>query len=200
MKSSRCKKLLCILLFAFVAATCASAQSLADSPVIFSNGQWDVHRTKDVMTDATICTGVYRGQYNIQLGENSLKIVLADAVKNVTLRFDEESPKASRPATRSEWKNKTIEISGSDFAELLDSRRLRYQALTESNTTVSGDIDLNGVFQVHDNVAAGCAGNPIAVPPPRPIAADVCTQSMRDRMNQKGLSAQDISDICSKSP
>ncbi len=188
-----------VMLLVLAASACAQAQSLADSPIILRSGAWNVHRVTDAMTDATACTGVFKNQYDIQLGENTLTIAVADGVKNVQLRFDDEDPKPSRSASKSERKNGAIAISGSDFAELLDSARLRYEIQTPLNTTVSGDIDLKGVFEAHGNIVAGCAGNPIA-PPRQAGATGTCTQPMRDRMSQKGLSVQDIDDICANSP
>ncbi|MEP6485476.1 MAG: hypothetical protein ABJB01_13585 [Rudaea sp.] len=181
------------LFFAGVAA----AQSLNNSPIIFSSGVWDVHRTTDAMTDATVCTSIYKNQFGIQLGENMLTIAIADGVKNVQLRFDEAAAKPLRLATKSEFQNNRIEVTASDFAELIDSRRLRYQVTTGTNDTASGDIDLNGVFQTHDNVRAGCAGNPIAAPEHSAAMVDTCTPGLRDRMSRKGIAPQDIQDICS---
>ncbi|HEX4481809.1 MAG TPA: hypothetical protein VH082_13420 [Rudaea sp.] len=178
-----------------LASTAASAQTLTSSPIIFSAGVWDVHRTTDMMTDATVCTSIYKNNFGVQLGENTMTIAIADGVKNVQLRFDDATPQTVRPATLSEFKNNRIEITGSDFAEMLDSRRMRYEVTTGTNGTASGDIDLNGVFQTHDNVRAGCAGSPVAKV--APATRDTCSQGVRDRMSQKGVAPQDIQDICS---
>jgi hypothetical protein len=172
----------------------AGAQSLVNSPIIFSAGVWDVHRTADMMSDSTVCTAIYKNQFGIQLSDDMLTIAIADGVKNVQLRFDEGTADAMRPATPSEFKNNRIEITGSDFAALLDSHRLRYQATTGANGVASDDIDLNGVFQTHDNVRAGCAGNPVAKS--APATRDACSPGVRNRMAQKGIAAQDIQDIC----
>ncbi len=185
------------LMLAVLAATSALAQSLADSPVILRSGQWEVHRVTDTMTDATVCIGVSKGRFDIELGENALTIPVADGVKNVQLRFDSEDPKPVRPASKNEWIDSAVSITGSDFTELLNSARLRYQVQTPTDMTVSGDINLDGVFLVHGNIAAGCVGNPIAAAP-RASTPDDCTQPLRDRMSQKGLSIQDINEICSK--
>lgn len=191
-------ELRCALVVSLVIACSAvSAQSLTSSPIIFSAGVWDVHRTTDTMTDATVCTSIYKNNFNVQLGENTLTVAIADGVKNVQLRFDDANPEAVRPATPSEFKNNRIEITGSDFAEMLDSRRLRYQVTTGTNSTASGEIDLNGVFQTHDNVRAGCAGSPVAKA--APVTRDTCSRAVRDRMAQKGIAPQDIQDICAAS-
>jgi len=183
-----------VVLFAVSVAGFASAQSLTASPIIFSAGVWDVHRTTDPMTDATVCTSIYKNNFGVQLGENMMTIAIADGVKNVQLRFDRANPQAVRPATPSEFKNNRIEITGGDFAQMLDSRWLRYQVTTGTNNTASGEIDLNGVFQTHDNVRAGCAGSPVAKT--TPATRDACSKGVRDRMAQKGIAPQDIQDIC----
>ena len=182
------------VLFALSFAAHAAAQSLTASPIIFSAGVWDVHRTTDAMTDATVCTAIYKNNFGVQLGENMMTIAVADGVKNVQLRFDSASPQAARAATPSEFKNNRIEISGSDFAQVLDSRWLRYQVTIGTNGTASGQIDLNGVFQTHDNVRAGCAGSPVAKTAPQ--TREACSKGVRDRMAQKGIAPQDIQDIC----
>jgi hypothetical protein len=172
----------------------ASAQSLTSSPIIFSAGVWDVHRTTDIMTDATVCTAIYKNNFGVQVGENIMTIALADGVKNVQLRFDSANAGPLRPATPSEFRNNRIEISGGDFAQVLNSRWLRYQVTTATNNTASGEIDLNGVFQTHDNVRAGCAGSPIATS--APVTREACSKAVRDRMAQKGIAPQDIQEIC----
>src|ERR1700760_3610735 len=115
MKTLRCGWVGSLLLFCVT----AGAQSLTASPIIFSAGVWDVHRTTDMMTDATVCTAVYKNNFGVQLGENMMTIAIADGVKNVQLRFDSASPQAVRPATPSEFKNNRIEITGSDFSQVL---------------------------------------------------------------------------------
>jgi hypothetical protein len=183
-----------VILFAGTFAAHALAQSLTASPIIFSAGVWDVHRTTDMMTDATVCTAIYKNNFGVQLGENMMTIAIADGVKNVQLRFDGANPQAARAATPSEFKNNRIEVTGSDFAQMLDSRWLRYQVTTGTNGTASGEIDLNGVFQTHDNVRAGCAGSPVAKA--APATREACSKGVRDRMAQKGIAPQDIQDIC----
>jgi hypothetical protein len=176
-------------------AAAAHAQSLTSSPVIFRSGAWEVHRSTDAMTDASVCTAIYKNNFGVQLSETMLSIAIPDGVKNVQLRFDNADPQAVRPATHSEFQNTRVEITGSDFHQVIDSSRLRYQVTTAANSVVTGDIDLNGVFQTHDNVRAGCSGNGIAST--SAPASDACTPALRDRMSHKGIAPQDIEEICS---
>ena len=180
----------------FVFAATAHAQALPDSPVILRSGNWDVHRTRDVMNDATVCTGVYNGRFEIQLGDDALTIGVADRIKSVRLRFDDDAAQAPRAATRSELRNSRIEIDGGDFAAALNARRLRYEALTLGGMQVSGDLDLAGIYVAHGNIRAGCAGNPIVMSMPPPPAADKCTPELRQRMADNGLPGANIERIC----
>src|SRR4051812_22342056 len=94
MKTVRCG---CAVSLVLLCAT-AGAQSLTSSPIIFSAGVWDVHRTTDMITDATVCTAIYKNNFGVQVGENVMTIAIADGVKNVQLRFDTADPGALRPA------------------------------------------------------------------------------------------------------
>jgi len=180
----------------FIVAGTAQAQSLPDSPVILRSGSWNVHRTQDAMSDASVCTGVYNTRYEIQLGDNALTIGVADRLKSVRLRFDEATAQAARPATRSENRNSRIEIEGRDFAEALNSHRLRYEAVTTGDLSVAGDLDLSGIYVAHGNIRAGCAGNPIVMSMPPAPPADKCTPELRQRMADSGIPAQNIQQIC----
>lgn len=184
------------LALSLLATGAATAQSLQDAPVILRSGAWDVHRTQDAMSDAVACIGVYNGRFEIQLGENMLSIAVTDRIKRVRLRFDDAAAQPARAATRSEQKNSRIEIDGGDFAELLNSRRLRYEADTLGDLAVSGDLDLAGIYVAHGNIAAGCAGNPILMSMPPPPPADKCTPELRQRMADNGIPAANIEQIC----
>jgi len=175
----------------------AGAQNLADAPLIFRSGNWDVHRTSDGMTDTSACVATYGTQYGVMLGENALTIAVPDGVRRVQLRFDNDTALPQRQATRDEVHASRIEIQGADFAEVLRSGRLRYEAVTRNNdATVSGDINLSGAFQAHGNVVAGCAGNPIVMPNPPAPPADNCTPALRQRMADQGIPQANIDKIC----
>lgn len=184
----------CAGLLVCACAASAAAQSLSDSPIVLQSGAWAVHRIQDPMTDASVCLATYGHQDGVQLGAGMFSITTIEPVKKVQLRFDDDSAQSARAATHSEFKNNRIEITGSDFSTLLDSRRLRYEATTISNATLSGDIDLNGAYVAHGNVAAGCAGNPINTP--KPAASDNCTQELRQRMTDQGIPPANIDKIC----
>ena len=187
----------CACLFVpFLAGSGAAAESLAESPIILRSGSWDVHRSQDPMSDATVCTGVYNGRFEIQLGENSLTIAMPDRIRDVRLRFDEDRAQPARAATRSEIHNNRIEIDASDFATALNAHRLRYAATTFGGPSIDGDIDLSGIYVAHGNIRAGCAGNPIVMSMPPAPAPDKCTPELRQRMADNGIPAANIDQIC----
>ncbi len=177
----------------------AYAGDLANSPVILRNGDWSVHRTHDPMTDAKVCTGVYKDNYDIQLSATALLISIPDGLKSVRLRFDNEDAEELRLPRNSERAISAININGADYQRLLRSKRLRFEALTLTDNVVNGDLDLNGVNIIRSNIEAGCFGNPINAPAAAataPPSAPECSDGARARMAQKGISAQDIVFFC----
>jgi len=180
-----------------LAAIGAQAQDVGQAPIIFRSGHWSVHRTVDPMTDATVCTALYDGQNGTQLRENALDIDVGDGLRRVQLRFDDDPALPEREASHSEMRNGRIELRGADFSEVLRSRRLRFSAQTLANGAITGDIDLVGALQVHSNVAAGCAGNPIVMPNPPAPPRDGCTPELRQRMADQGIPVGNIEKICS---
>ncbi|HEY2394651.1 MAG TPA: hypothetical protein VGH81_01550 [Rudaea sp.] len=130
--------------------------------MVLRSGDWAVHRTQDTMTDANICTAIYRDNYAVQLGSHTLTIGVADGLKNVTLRFDEDTARDARLPKRSERAVSAIDIEGEDFKQLLRSKRLRYRALTATDAIVEGDIDLNGAMDAYKNIQSGCVGDPLS--------------------------------------
>jgi hypothetical protein len=188
----------CAMLLSLAAiAQNTQAADLARSPIILRNGDWAVHRSHDALTDAKVCTGIYKENFNIQLSANALIIAIPDSVQSVRLRFDDDEAQDLRLAKGSERAIGAINISGADYRRLLQSKRLRYAATTGSGSLVNGDIDLNGVNIIRSNIEAGCFGEPIDAPTAQPAAASPeCSDGARARMAQKGISAQDIVTIC----
>ena len=140
----------------------AAAQTLAAAPVVFRSGDWAVHRRLDPMTDANLCTALYREASGIQLGSHSLTIAIDGGVKNVTLRYDDEPARAARLPKHSERSVSAVNIEGTEFDHLLQSGRLRYRVLTEADDVVEGDIDLTGARDAYKNIQNGCLGEPIS--------------------------------------
>ena len=149
------------LLAALVALPGMAMAQLESSPVVFRSGDWAVHRTQDSMTDANVCTAIYRNNASIQLASHSLTIAIANGLKDVTLRFDNENARRVRLPKRSERAVSAVDIEGDDFNYLLRSNRLRYRVLTLDDTLVEGDIDLTGASDAWKNIQSGCVGDPL---------------------------------------
>jgi hypothetical protein len=149
------------ILTAFAVLPGIALAQLEGSPVVFRSGDWAVHRTQDSMTDASICTAIYRSNATIQLASHSLTIAIANGLKDVTLRFDNENARQLRLPKRSERAVSAVDIEGQDFTYLLRSNRLRYRVLTLDDALVEGDIDLTGASDAWKNIQSGCVGDPL---------------------------------------
>jgi invasion protein IalB len=149
------------VLAAFAALPGIAIAQLESSPIVFRSGDWAVHRTQDSMTDANICTAIYRNNAAIQLASHSLTIAIANGLKDVTLRFDNENARQLRLPKRSERAVSAVAIEGEDFTYLLRSNRLRYRVLTLDDGLVEGDIDLTGASDALKNIQSGCVGDPL---------------------------------------
>jgi hypothetical protein len=152
----------CACLAVLLGCSAATAQTLADSPVVFRSSDWAVHRRQDPMTDANICTALYRGHSGIQLGSHSLAIAIDGGVKSVTLRYDNAAAHAPRPPKHSERSVAAVNIEGAEFDELLQSGRLRYRVLTETDNVVEGVIVRAGARDAFRNIQNGCLGEPLS--------------------------------------
>lgn len=148
-------------LFASAALSGIAMAQLENAPVVFRSGDWAVHRAQDSMTDANICTATYRNNAAIQLASHSLTIAIANGLKDVTLRFDNENAHQVRLPKRSERAVSAVDIEGEDFTYLLRSNRLRYRVLTLEDALVEGDIDLTGASDAWRNIQSGCVGDPL---------------------------------------
>ena len=138
-------KLRILMLWAIVVAMPlgVSAANLGDAKVAFSSGNWKVLRSTDPMTDTANCTGIYKDSYSVQLASDALFIRMQNGIRSVTLRFGAKPAHAMRLATGMEQRLYSVRISGSDFAELIDSERLRYEVLT----LVSGGEGVPGLVE-----------------------------------------------------
>jgi hypothetical protein len=137
------------------AAQCAFAD-LKSATKVFEAGGWSVLRDVNMMTDKTDCTGIYKGNYKIQLSEDSLYISIGGGIESVTLRFGDEPPRSLRLAESLEKKVRAVIITGSDFESAMSSPRLRYQVGTLVSGIQQGEIDLTGARAANENIKAGC--------------------------------------------
>lgn len=144
-----------------VVATCANATNLNIDPVVFQSGDWSVIRSKNDMTDATVCTGVYRGSPDVQLTEEKIYIAVRGGVEAITLRFGDSQPEPLRLATKIEKKIRSAIIEGVDFYRATNSNRLRASISTLIRGTAISDINMTGALDAIENIKSGCPGQPI---------------------------------------
>ena len=179
-----------------LAASTSSAQSLKDSQVAMTRGDWKVLRSVDQMTDKTSCTGIYKENYGIQLSSENLFIKIDGGIQSATLRFDENPPSRLRLATELEKKLRALTISGSDFNQLRTARRLRYQSGTLVSGIQSGEIDLTDFAPVLDSIQQGCPSSQSEISPPAQKKNDSCSTELIKKMKAQGLSPEQILAIC----
>lgn len=196
-----------IALFAVLFSMNCHAGNLAQMPVVFESGNWKVHRGSDSMTDKTTCTAVYKDNFGIQLSPGDLFIHVTGGMESIQLRFDDAPSNGMRQATEVEKKIGSIVISGSDFTQLMRTTRLRTSVLTMVSGVHEDDINLTGIGDAYNNIHEGCPGEAIAQrasPTPSKAAAvatapaNGCSERAKVKMKIKGLSADEIEDICAK--
>lgn len=154
--------------FLLIIACCVQLVFLA-SPVsadfgepIAKSGNWSVRRTVHTITDEPSCVATYKDRFEIQLDENDLFIRLREreGVSSVVLRFDDKPAREARPASETEKRLRSINLRGSEFEELMSSKRLRAQIRTTDGAIVEEDLDLEGAKEVHGELLRSPCGEP----------------------------------------
>ena len=184
-------------MFGIVASSTASAQSLRDADVAFTSGNWKVLRAIDPMDDSVRCTGIYQNDYAVQLSKDTLYLGVQGGVQGVTLRFDENPPNRLRLATKMEKDVRSVIVTGNDFSRLATSNRLRYQVSTLVRGISTGDLELSGFNAALDNIRRSCpteSGG--GVQSPTPESSSTCTPDMVVKMQEQGLTEQQVKSIC----
>jgi hypothetical protein len=194
-------KLRILILCAIVAAIPVGglAQGLRDAKVAFSSGNWKVLRSTDPMKDTTNCTGIYKENYSVQLTPEKLFIGIQGGIQSVTLRFGEKPARGLRLAEDMEKKIRSVIISGSDFAELVDSDRLRYQVSTLVSGIKTDELDLTGLRAALENIRSGCpiqAGTSAPAESRASLTGSLCSAVLVSRMKAQGLKDEQIFAIC----
>lgn len=130
---------------------------------IAKSGNWSLHRSLHAVTDEPSCVAIYKDRFEIQLDENDLFISVRErgGVSSVVFRFDDRPAKEPRPASESESRMRSVNLHGSEFEELLSSKRLRLQIRTPDGDVIEEDLDLDGVKEVQREFLR----SPCGVPP-----------------------------------
>jgi hypothetical protein len=175
-----------------------AAQGLKNATVAFTAGNWKVLRSIDQMKDTVNCTGIYKDNYQTQLTRDTLYIGVQGGLESVTLRFRDKPARSFRLAEKMEKEIRSIIISGSDFSELLESDRLRFQASTLVSGIKTDDLDLTGIREAQESIRSGCPIDPAAAAVGRtaPSSSSLCSAILASRMKAQGLRDEQIAAIC----
>jgi len=194
-------KCLAINLFAVILLArgqVSQAQSLKDAQTTLKAGNWTVLRSTDTMTDKVTCTGVYRTNRGIQLSNDGLYVNIKGGIKTVTLRFGENAARPLRLPQKMERDVGAVILEGSDFADALQSNRLRLQVLTLVSGIATEDLDITGIQAAADHIKAGCpptAGSGSA-PKPQSTPASLCTDQLRANLRAAGVTERQMAAAC----
>lgn len=174
----------------------SSSANLAEAPVVFKSGSWNVHRTTDTMTDKTSCTGIYNNDFGIQLTDDTLFISIRGSLRGYQFRFDDQPVSQMYIANDTEERMDTIIIKA-NFKKTLGSDRLRVKALTY-NSSKDYDLDLSGIVDAVQNIRSGCPGEPVN----GVVASDeetlLCGAKVVTRLKEKGVSKETIDYACAE--
>jgi hypothetical protein len=191
-------RLVAALMIMVIVPGYALAQSLKDAKVAFASGNWRVLRTINPMNDTTGCTGIYKEDYSVQMTSEKLYISIQGGIQGVTLRFGEKPARGFRLPEKIEKDIRSVIISGSDFAELVNSERLRYQVSTLVSGIKTGDLDLTGIRPALESIRSGCPiqEGAVAVQTPASLAGALCSNVLVSRMKAQGIKDEQILAIC----
>jgi hypothetical protein len=194
------ENLLQLLVALPIVLTCSPANAdLKNATIALTSGNWIVLRDKDTMTDKMECTGVYRNNYGIQLTEKSLYISISGGLESITLRFGDEPVQPLRLPKEIEKRARVVVLTGTDFEQLQNVARLRYQVSTLVSGVKTGDLDLTGLAPALQSIKAGCPVQASTADSPRSdevLTGSLCNVTLVSRMRQQGLKDNQITAIC----
>jgi len=122
------------------------AQSLSNAPVIAIEANWKVLQIKNALADKVSCVAIYKDNHDIQLSPGALYISYRGrgGVASYSIRVDDTPSSKPRVASKTEEDLSTIIIE-KELAKITTAKRLRVSGLTVLNTSISEDLDLDGI-------------------------------------------------------
>lgn len=145
-----------VLALYFASFPTAYAESGKESQVTLITGNWTILRSIDAMKDKVTCTGLYKANKGIQLVSDALYIAVNGGIQSIRLRLGETPARAIRLPRDVEQSVGAVVIDGSDFADLLQSTRLRVRILTMVRGVITEDLDTTGMLAALEHIHAGC--------------------------------------------
>lgn len=120
------------------------------------DGMWEVVKQVDGFTDELTCTAAYVEDNGIQATDDTFYVGISGGIRSVQARRDDNKPgKLYLPSTI-EKRIGSVIFDGGWFDMILDSSRLRMQALTWANGVVNTDINTAQLAIAVDVVRADC--------------------------------------------
>jgi hypothetical protein len=176
----------------------SQGQSLKDSQATLKVGNWIVLRSLDTMTDKVSCTGVYGTNHGIQLSDDGLYVNIKGGIKSVTLRFGENAPRPLRLPQKMETAVDAVILEGSEFADALQSNRLRIQVLTHVRGIATEDLNITGIQAAEDHIKAGCppTAESSTAPKSQSKQESLCSDQLRARLRAAGVTQKQMVGAC----
>lgn len=124
---------------------------VATGPATAQNGtkfsaveDWVIYRDFDPMGGTSVRTAYYKGDKAIQLNKGAIAFVINQkiGVNGYQLRWDDNPISGVKSSGSSSFL-----LTDADFSQLQNSKRLRVQVTTLSNSTINYDIELKAVPQ-----------------------------------------------------
>jgi hypothetical protein len=134
------------LLIGSVIALVAAGPGAAQNGTKFNAvDDWMIYRDFDPMGGTAVCTAYYKGDKSVQLNKGAIAFALNQkiGVNGYQLRWDENQiSEVIRPGSSAFF------LADAEFLRLQNSKRLRVQVTTLSNSVINYDIELKSVPQV----------------------------------------------------
>lgn len=175
------------------------ASQTLDGTVTYKSTNWKVVRSIDTMNDKVTCTGIYKDNHAIQLTPTTLYVTVNGGLETITLRYGDNAARSLRLPQDIEKKINAIIIKDVDFAELVDTNRLRVQASTLVRGILTLDMDISGITGALEHIKSGCPISAQSAAPTSTVtekSAGSCSATLVSRMKAQGLDANKIKDIC----
>lgn len=120
---------------------------------------WELKTSKDNFSDKTTCVVSPIGRPWVQLNVNNLYISYAGkgGVAGYTLRFDDQPPRQMQLPTPIDQQIGAVHLSPADFAEAMNSDRVRVQTFTVLRELKDEDLKMAGAKRLYQKMGPECS-------------------------------------------
>jgi hypothetical protein len=175
----------CVPLFLALPAT--AQPQLGTNEVVFKSSEWSVVRTTRSRSHTVNCTAFYRAERDIQLTADQLIVKVPPGLQQVVVRHGDELSLPPRPPTAAEKQLSAVVFSGDALRQALAARKLAVEVTTQQGRKAVL-LRMKGASDAVANMRSGCAA------PAKPLV--LCTEPLRARMRENGVTPGQIDKIC----